>query len=278
MLCFICDVVFKFVGWIKIILTLHNLKNTWNIFLLKPMKTQDFLCNDLTCDRDRLLFWNATFCFLKTVWLNPPEHQRQTHVLSLGSSLLDPGEPVQGHIRGSVFPGGSERGLGHVRELQVLWSRNNICSHRQEPEHQWNIRELAEIEPLCSLVLILSHQMFSASSKPLRPVISEFRRNSTEPQYHLDIFRSTLQYKGGRTQSSKKEMDLELIKLRIKPRSRPVMAVPSIGIPVPSSYTGVTATSYSVWEMRPVRGSVVMSPSTSAWPEDQLYISTLIII
>lgn len=49
------------------------------------------------------------------------------------------------------------------------------------------------------LVLVLLHQMFSASSKPLRPVRSEFRQNSAEPQCHMDFYSSTLQYKRKRT-------------------------------------------------------------------------------
>lgn len=33
-----------------------------------------------------------------------------------------------------MFPGGSEGVLGHLGELQVLWSRDNICLRRQEAD------------------------------------------------------------------------------------------------------------------------------------------------
>lgn len=147
-----------------------GLNKLLHVCSLKPAGRQDFICNSLGRDTTGTLILKVqvqpSSCFLLTesswtskVWHVDVKHSHvafriivnlsvillrfrsvsRTYVLSIGSSLLDPGESVQGHIGGSMFPRGSERGLAHLGELQVLGSRNNICS-TQRPEHERNIR------------------------------------------------------------------------------------------------------------------------------------------
>ena len=57
-----------------------------------------------------------------------------TYKLEVGFPLLGPAYAVEGHIWGSMVPSGSEGGLGHLGEPQVLWSWNYICSQRQKQD------------------------------------------------------------------------------------------------------------------------------------------------
>lgn len=52
-----------------------------------------------------------------------------TYLLEVCLPPFNPANTVKGHVGASVFPCDSERGLGHLREPQVLGRRNNICKH-----------------------------------------------------------------------------------------------------------------------------------------------------
>lgn len=54
-----------------------------------------------------------------------------TYELVVCLPALGPADAIEGHIWGSVLPCGSEGGLGHLGELQVLRSRNDVCSQKQ---------------------------------------------------------------------------------------------------------------------------------------------------
>lgn len=64
-----------------------------------------------------------------------------TYKLEVGFPLLGPANAVEGHIWGSMVPSGSEGGLGHLGELQVLWSWNYICLNRQKQDGERMLKE-----------------------------------------------------------------------------------------------------------------------------------------
>lgn len=49
-----------------------------------------------------------------------------SYILKVGFSFLGPADTIESHVMGPMVPVGSEAGLGHLRETQVLRSRNNI--------------------------------------------------------------------------------------------------------------------------------------------------------
>lgn len=84
--------------------------------------------------------------------LRETPHSDWTHKLRLLLPLLGPADAIEGHVRGPVLPGDPEGGLGHLRELQVFGSRNDICSHgRQEGEKS---EDLCVCVCVCHLVLL----------------------------------------------------------------------------------------------------------------------------